>query len=79
MMTNATQTMQTRQSEGRRRSGSTLRRSDDHHQQSFQDDASREGSTPQAPSSSDQLGQGFRLERSSKMREEVEMMTPSRR
>jgi len=30
--------------------------------QSFQDDASREGATPQAPTSSDQHGQGFHPE-----------------
>jgi hypothetical protein len=42
-------------SEGRRRSGSSPRRADDHHHHlSLQDDASREGVTPQVPLSSDQ-------------------------
>jgi len=41
-------------SEGRCRSENSSERADDHHQQSFQDDASSEGATSQALSSSDQ-------------------------
>ena len=66
-------------SEGRRRSGDSLRRVDDHHRQSFQDDASREGATPQAPSSSDQQGLGFHPEGRLDREEKGGRMTPSRR
>ncbi|KAG2648660.1 hypothetical protein PVAP13_1NG020178 [Panicum virgatum] len=53
-------------------------RVDDHHQRSFQDDASNEGTTPQASPTSDQKG-GFHLEGSPESREEGQEMTPSRR
>ena len=66
-------------SEGRRKSGNSPRRVDDHHQRSFQDDASNERTTPPAPPLSDQKGQGFHMKSSPERREEGQGMPPSKR